>query len=222
MLESQRFVPALHNLKVHTAPLSRSRWVRHWSSAKCRLHCANRAAEDACGILFQYTQLRLGKLKCTLYYNTHFCCAVIWYFQQIHAEYCFSSASPHLPGCGTSRLFLQSKIGRELLQGKNSFAQMSLSSRDEDDQDGGLYQPQKTHRHTSAVRWTIIQIVPVKSLLQSPLSGLRLLQVQIADAGDRETIAKTDVWSETTENSTKFSYTQWCTGCRIGENKIIF
>lgn len=92
-----------------------------------------------------------------------------------------------------SRLFLQSKIGRELLQGKNSFAQMSLSSRNEDDQDGGLYQPQKTHRHTSAVRWTIIQIVPVKSLLQSPLSGLRLLQVQIADAGDRETIAKTDV-----------------------------
>lgn len=121
------------------------------------------------------------------------------------------------PGC-----FCSLRLAGSSSQGKNSFAQMSLSSRDEDDQDGGLYQPQKTHRHTSAVRWTIIQIVPVKSLLQSPLSGLRLLQVQIADAGDRETIAKTDVWSEITENSTKFSYTQWCTGCRIGENKIIF
>lgn len=75
--------------------------------------------------------------------------------------------------------------------------------------------------HTSAARWTIIQIVPVRSLLPPFWPEAPLLQVQVADAGDNETIAKTDVWSEITENSPEFSHMQWWTGCRIAENKTI-
>lgn len=222
MLESPCFVPALHNLAVHTALLSPCRWVRDWSSpnsgtiaqsAPHRLrvgHCSNNTASS--GKAQMHPVLQHPYLLCW-----H------WYFQQIGVEDCLCSAVPISQAVEQPRLLLQSKGGRSASQGKSSFAQMSLGSRDGGDKDGGLYQPQKIHRHSSAAGWTIIQFVPVKSLLQSPLSGLRLFFSRYKwPMVKTETFAKTNVWSEIPENSPECSYVQWCTRCRTGENKTIF
>lgn len=224
MLESQGFAAALHNPRVHTAPLSQCRWVRDWSSA-------------GCGFIAQIALQRTRVGRCS---NAH---SYLWESSNAHSittptfavlsfdasnRFLLEVASvlqvPISQAVEQPWQFLWSKVGGEHFQGKNSFTQVFPHQprwrRQEWRTLPATENAQKHHSSKVDNYWNCACEKPAAELAfwsQAPL-----LQVQVANAEDRETIAKTDVWSEISEISTKFSYMQWCTRCRIGKTKTIF